>query len=133
MVDSNGDGDLPDRLQDLGVQPWLNVTKVGFTAEQFREWFQGNGVNRLPLNPTPIKLPTSESKGDSRAPKFAATYGDHGAELDAIPLDRLRALLKEELSIVVDYEKFNLAMEREAAERERLRAALEELDLDDAE
>lgn len=116
-------GDLVTRLREQGCQD-LEVVKVALTDDQFTQWFVTDGQDRLPYDPNPIK------ESDSRSKWFRQLYGEYGAELDAVPIDRLRTLLTDELARLIDQGAYRRVLDRQADDRIRLERALSALTLD---
>jgi hypothetical protein len=119
-----GEGDLQNRLWDLtDFELNIEVRKVALNAQQFEDWFLTPGPNQLPHSPTPIK----DDEKDSRSKGFRKKYGDYGAELDAVPIDRLRDILTEQMSRLIDSEAFAKVRERQDEDREEIKAELSKL------
>jgi len=53
-----------------------------------------------------IQNPDSIKPGDTRAKKFIAQYGEHGYELDAMPMETLTSKLKEAIEDNIDIELY---------------------------
>jgi hypothetical protein len=117
-------GDLVGRLREQ-TDCAIETVKVALTSDQFEQWFRAEGQDRLPYDPNPIK------ESDSRSPWFRRHYGDHGAELDAVPMDRLRALLVEQLGQLIDRDAYQWVLARQAHDQVRLARALSRLTLSD--
>jgi hypothetical protein len=118
----NDPGDLVRRLRKEGCRDFETV-KVALTHEQFQQWFDPNGLDRLPYDPNPIK------DTDSRAGWYRELYGDKCAELDAVPIDRLRTLLVDHLTPLIDRDAYQRVLARQARDRARLEQALANLTL----
>jgi hypothetical protein len=115
-------GDLVKRLRQQGCAE-IETVKVALTNDQFEQWFVADGQDRLPWDPNPIK------DTDSRFEWFQRLYGDHGAELDAVPIDRLRGLLVDHLSRLVDRGAYQQVLARQERRRTRLGQVLATLTL----
>lgn len=73
-------------------------------------------------------LPPDFTKAtDTRSAAFVAKWGDVAVELDALPVDVLRARLITEVESRMDLDALQAIQETEKAERAALRAALEKL------
>jgi hypothetical protein len=102
---------LRRRLEQLECQP--EIIKVALTREDIDTY-------SLPPNPTKV--------GDRRSAAFVERYGDLSVELDALPPDVLRQRIIDEVESRIDLPRLNARLERDQAERERLRAALRTLE-----
>lgn len=122
-------GDLVTRLHEQGCED-LKVVKVALTYEQYLDWFEGDGQGRLPYNPNPIKDRDEHGNiRDTRAVWFKEHYGEYGAELDAVPIDRLRTLLIDQLDRLIDSEVYHKVLVRQERDRQRIEQALSTLTL----
>jgi hypothetical protein len=93
---------LQERLEQLGAEP------------EIRKWaLTPDDVERYQLPPDFTK------KTDSRSAKFVAKHGDISVELDALPIDVLRARIIEEVEERLDLEA--LANTHRTDERDRQR------------
>lgn len=90
-------------------------------------------VARLALNYDQVQLysppPNPTKLTDSRAPAYVAEYGGESWELDALDPKVIRDLIADAVSRVRDPALWDQALQREAADRDRLDRAIEELDL----
>jgi len=79
---------------------------------------------RVALTPEQIAaydLPSDPGKtSDHNYRRFVAEYGDNVVELDSLPPDALRELVRDSIRSVIDYEVFIHAQEIESEERRRL-------------
>jgi hypothetical protein len=116
-------GDVFRRLMGLGVRVPL-IWKQALTVQQFEEWFTPDPITGrapLPYSPNPIK------DTDSRAASFRAKYGDHGAELDAVPRAWLEEILRSRIGPddgVINMGAYQEVLLKQAAERDELEARL---------
>ena len=77
-------------------------------------------IDKFELPPQPAK------RTDSRYESFVEEHGDMAVELDALPPDRLRALIREAVETHFDTEVYENHVEpREADEKERLRKKID--------
>jgi len=72
-------------------------------------------------------VPQITKDGDSRTAKFVEQYGDAAYELDALPPDAFRDIVREAFQGHIDEEKVRLVVEREEAEVEQLREMMDSL------
>jgi hypothetical protein len=86
---------------DFGIDD-VTVVKVALTPEQAREL-------RLPED-------TTAKLSSSRAANYVRRYGRHVWELEAIPPERLQAMLAEAIDAVIDTEAFNAELDAEKAD-----------------
>jgi hypothetical protein len=81
-------------------------------------------------------VPQVAKQGDSRTAKFVERYGDGAYELDALPPDVFRAIVREAFLGCIDEEKVRLVAEREEAEIQELGemvdSLIEEMEDDDS-
>jgi hypothetical protein len=101
---------LRERLRLFGTGP--SIIKRALTLDD---------VQRYHLPPDFTKAT------DTRRVAFVAKYGDIAVELDALPDDVLQARLVEGVKTRMGLDAFHEVQEAEAADRERLRTALENL------
>jgi len=73
-------------------------------------------------------VPQITKDGDSRQAKFVERYGDAAYELDALPPDVFRAIVREAFLGLIDEEQVRLVAEREEAEVQQLREMLDSLE-----
>jgi hypothetical protein len=100
---------------DLGIEH-IHPIKVALTHDQ---------VRRMSL-PSQMKA----KRGSSRRTKFVERHGDDVFELEAVPPERLQALLRETIDGVLDVKAFNAEVEaekRDAAYLDGIRRRLETL------
>jgi hypothetical protein len=98
---------LQERLGHFGCRP--DVAKCALTLDD---------VRRYDLPPDFTK-PT-----DSRRAAFVAKFGDVSVELDALPIDVLRARLIDDVEAHIDLDALGMTRATELIEREQLVAAL---------
>jgi hypothetical protein len=98
---------LKERLEQLGAEP--EIRKCALTPDD---------VERYQLPPDFTK------KTDSRSAKFVAKHGDISVELDALPVDVLRARIIEEVEERLDLEALANTHRTEERDRQRLLRAL---------
>lgn len=98
---------LRDRLAWFGCEP--EIVKCALTEDD---------VERYELPPDFAKVT------DSRTAKFIEKYGDVSVEIDALPIDVLRARLREEVERHIDMEALRVTLETEEEERAELSALL---------
>lgn len=98
---------LRDRLAFFGCRP--EVVKCALTREDIARY-------NLP--------PDFTKKTDTRAAMFVATHGDVSVELDALPVEVLRAQIVEAVEARMDLVALERVRREEAQNRERLAAAL---------
>ena len=103
--------DIRERLQMFGVEG-IDVRKVALTMDQIQEY-------KPPPNPAKTT--------DSRFINYQALHGDESWEVDALPPDALEALIREAFADLHDPEMMAKVVEREDADRERLRETVREL------
>lgn len=101
--------DVRDRLTEFGV-PNLEVVKVALTMVQIRRF-------KPPPNPAKVT--------DSRAAAYIAQFGNQSWELDALPPRELNRIVEQAIAKYTDRELMDAAIERENADRERVREAIE--------
>jgi hypothetical protein len=77
-------------------------------------------------------VPQITKEGDSRQAKFVERYGDAAYELDALPPDAFRDIVREAFQDYIDEQQVRLVKEREEAEVQELREMLDSLQGDDA-
>lgn len=104
--------DIGDRLVEFGVR-YIDVRKLALTMKQIRQFNPP---------PNPAKLTDSRAKG------YIEKYGDQSWELDALPPDELNRLVTAAFDSIVDRKKMNEIIDRENRDKERLRAAVEQLE-----
>ena len=98
--------DISERLRMFGCKR-VRVQKIALTMPQVEE-------HEPPPNPAKMT--------DARAPAYVEKHGDLSWEVDALDPDTLQGLIRAALSGVLDREKFDAMIEREAQEKARLRA-----------
>ena len=98
---------LNQRLRFFGCRP--EIAKVALTREDIETY-------HLPPDPT--------KASDTRAAAFVAEHGDIAVELDALPLDVLRARLETEVRDRMDLAALEKIRLVEAQEKAELSAAL---------
>jgi hypothetical protein len=98
---------LEERLADRGAEP--EIVKVALTAKDVRR-------HRLPPALTKIT--------DTRRKAFVARHGDISVELDALPIEVLRARIVEEVERRMDLRALQRVRAVEVEERGRLVTAL---------
>ncbi len=83
-------------------------------------------VRRLALNMDQVHEygppPNPAKVTDSRFESYEAAYGDESWELDALPPEVLTALIRDEVSTLIDQAAWDESIEREESERSQLRA-----------
>jgi len=94
---------LEDRLESLGCRP--EIIKCALTHDDIRRY-------KLP--------PDFAKKTDTRAAAFVAEHGDISVELDALPVDVLRARLKAEIESRMDLKALVRVKKKEDLDRARL-------------
>lgn len=80
-------------------------------------------VEEYRLAPNPAKL------SDSRAPAYVEQFGTESWELDALDPRTIRDLIRTAVDQILDEKIWSEALAREAADRDRLEQAIEELDI----
>lgn len=103
--------DIRERLQMFGVDG-IDVRKVALTMDQIQE-------HQPPPNPAKTT--------DSRFINYQALHGDESWEVDALPPDVLETLIREAFADLHDAKMMAEVIEREDADRERLRETVREL------
>lgn len=103
--------DIRDRLVMFGVES-IDVRKVALTMEQIEEY-----------NPPPNPAKMS----DSRAAAYVEKHGEHSWEVDALPPDVLSQLIRDAFTELHDADLMAEMVQREDADKERLREAVKEL------
>jgi hypothetical protein len=73
-------------------------------------------------------VPQITKDGDSRQAKFVERYGDAAYELDALPPDVFRAIVREAFLGLIDEDQVSLVAEREGAEIQQLTEMLDSLE-----
>jgi hypothetical protein len=91
--------DLVDSFSFFGTRP--KIEKVALTREQVEEY-------HLPFDFT--------KKTDARATNFIKKYGDMAVELDALPVQVLQKLIKENIEKYLDAKAFNSVIAEEEQE-----------------
>jgi hypothetical protein len=91
--------DLIDSFSFFGTRP--KIEKIALTREQVEEY-------HLPFDFT--------KKTDARASKFIDKYGDMAVELDALPIQVLQELIKENIEKYLDAKAFNSVIAEEEQE-----------------
>jgi len=99
---------LKERLATLGSEP--EIIKCALTHEDIRRY-------NLPPNRT--------KKTDTRSAAFVAEHGDISVELDALPPNVLRDLLREEVRNRMDLKALKRIETLEKKERKKLKKLLE--------
>lgn len=94
---------LKDRLEDRDCRP--EVIKCALTSDDIRHY-------NLP--------PDFTKKTDTRSTAFIAEHGDVSVELDALPVDVLRARLKAEVEARMDLRALAKVKKREERDRAQL-------------
>jgi hypothetical protein len=94
---------LVDRLADFGCKP--DISKVALTREDIERY-------NLP--------PDFTKRADSRRAAFVAKHGDISVELDALPIEVLRARIVDEVEARIDLDALADVQTTERRERERL-------------
>ena len=97
--------DIEKRLDDFGMEN-LVVRHVAITREQIAEY-------QPPPNPAKVT--------DPRANDYIALHGDSSWEVDALNPETLHELLIEQIEGLIDHDKYERMLEREASDKERLR------------
>jgi hypothetical protein len=100
---------LRERLSYFGAD--ATVTKCALTRDD---------INRYRLPPNLTKA------SDSRRLRFVAKHGDISVELDALPVDVLRARIVADIEKQIDVDAIKVVRRIEEQERQRLRKAMEE-------
>jgi hypothetical protein len=101
---------LRERLAFFGCEP--EIIKCALTKDDVQRY----------------NLPTDFTKStDTRRAAFVQKYGDVSVELDALPMNVLRARIVEEVESYVNMDTLAGVMELQAKETGRLHEALEEL------
>lgn len=98
--------DIADRLHEFGAN--VDVRKVALTTAQVKHY-------NPPPNPAKIT--------DSRARAYIAKHGRHSWEVDALPPAELQRLVREDFTRLIDQRKMQAWLDREEADRGRLRRA----------
>lgn len=101
--------DLRNRLSKYAREP-IEVKRIALTMEQVEEF-----------NPPP----NTAKDTDSRYEAYRAQFGDDCWELDALNPEDMVALIENEIQGCIDTDKWNVSMEREQIEREKLERAWE--------
>ena len=91
--------DLIDSFSFFGTRP--KIEKIALTREQVEEY-------NLPFDFT--------KKTDARATNFIKKYGDMAVELDALPIQVLQELIKENIEKYLDAKAFNSVIAEEEKE-----------------
>jgi hypothetical protein len=94
--------DTEEKLRRYANGATIHFERVAVTLEQIEEW-------NLPSRPTKTK--------DTRAKKFGR---DTSVELDAIPVDKLRALVRSRIKRCIRKKRFKALRIREKKEKRRL-------------
>jgi len=100
--------DIGERLKEFGVL-WLQVEKVALTMAQ---------VKRYNPPPNPAKIT------DPRADAYRAKFGDSSWEVDALPPDVLRRIIRQAFAKHIDTAKVAAVKAREEADKAELRKAV---------
>lgn len=110
--DTSGEPDSLESEFDARIRkPELDVyvEKLALTMAQVEEYDPP---------PNPAKL------SDSRAKAYIEKYGTSSWEVDALPPKELRKIITRRLDMLIDRAKMNLVVEREDAQKARMRKAL---------
>jgi hypothetical protein len=87
-------------------------------------------VERIALNIEQVTkyglVPNPTKKADSRARDYKAEFGDMCWELDALPPDVLKTLVRQSIESLIDVEQWNRDIREQEKEREELRRTFEE-------
>ena len=106
--------DLRRRFEEYanaaGFDGEIEVERVALTIEQVKKW-------DLPPNPT--------KRADARTPAYMAEYGDACLELDAVPPDELRQLIREAIVQHMNVEAWNERLDRIEREKHAIGHAIE--------
>lgn len=106
--------DIKDRLVEFCYSdPGIRIERIALTSEQVRRYDP-------PPNFTKFK--------DTRAAKYIEKYGRHCWEVDALPPDVLNDIVSRAIGELVDVELRDAVIERETADKRRLRTWAEDLD-----
>ena len=97
--------DIENRLDDFGVED-LVVRHVAITREQIDEY-------QPPPNPAKVT--------DPRARDYIALHGDSSWEVDALNPETLHELLIKEIESLIDHDKYEMILEKEEEDKEKLR------------
>jgi hypothetical protein len=95
------------------LEPVASTERVALTEDQIAEY----GL-----------VPQITKDGDSRQAKFVERYGDAAYELDALPPDAFRDIVREAFEEHIDEEQVSLVAEREEKEIQRLMEMLDSLE-----
>lgn len=109
--------DIADRLKMFKV-PNLEVIKIGLTMAQVKKY-----------NPPPNPAKVS----DPRAEEYIKKYGPHSWEVDALPPDVLRKLIRAAFEGVIDMPLMNSIKAREETHKKHLLRVASELMREDGE
>lgn len=96
--------DITDRVAEFNIDD-LIVERVALTWVQIQE-------HNLPPNPAKMT--------DTRAKEYIAKYGHESWELDALPAEVLRKLVKQAIYNYVDLEKMDVIITKENTDKEEL-------------
>jgi hypothetical protein len=96
--------DLRRRAEKYAGRP-VSVTRVALNIDQVRKYG---------LIPNPTKA------ADSRAKRYREQFGDECWELDALPPDVLRSIVRQSIESFIDVPQWNLDIEKEVEECETL-------------
>jgi hypothetical protein len=102
--------DLEDQLEKMGAS--VEVERVALTLEQINEY-------SLP--------PIMTKKTDSRTVAHIAQYGDIAVELDALPPDTLISIVEGAINKHIDWEKYEVTLEREKEDKTKITQIMEGL------
>jgi hypothetical protein len=103
--------DLLRRLPRYGGD-FIDVEKIGLTYDQITAY-------GLASNPT--------KKADSRKKKYIAKFGDRTWELDAIPPDELKRVVKTSIEKFIDPDLWNKRIKEIEKDREAIKARMDKL------
>ena len=96
--------DIRERLQEFGVNP--EVRPIGLTMKQIKKY-------NPPPNPAKIT--------DPRAKRYLAEYGNTSWEVDALNPKILHQLVRDNVEGLIDINMFEIKIEQEELDKERLR------------
>ncbi|MBS7610561.1 hypothetical protein KEJ19_08455 [Candidatus Bathyarchaeota archaeon] len=102
--------DIEDRLYKY-YNGDFKVKRISLTIDQ---------VKKYGLVPNPTK------RADARSPKYIAQYGDECWELDAIPPNELRAIIKDSIEAHIDAQIWNETLDKIEQERKIIKDILED-------
>ena len=97
--------DVSERLRIFGVSD-IQVKKLALTMDQIEQY-------KPPPNPAKVS--------DPRATKYIREHGESSWEVDALPPEILRGIIRKAFNVIIDQEKMDVVKRQEERDKKRLR------------